>query len=617
MRRLPAYLMLLFLALQVPAALAQVRVVYTVDTVHEGQYTAHVMITNMTSTPLEDWDMTFRLDQHVTNIEHVAWSEFQNVFTVEGQGWTNTIAPGDVVWFTITGTAYGEDPEIPRSCFFNGASCSVVLHPDADIETAQPEDMIVSAWIEDYDFTTYTGYIAVQNPTDHVFPATWGLQFATPSQIMEMDGVIWSRSGTDYQLYGNAHTDRVDPHDFVLIPFRGVHTGRVPAEPVNCRLNGVACTFQPPDALVEIPNLEVFFKLGEVTDEEWEGYIRIENPTKDILSSWVLRFTFDELITEGDDMIVERTGSRYTIRPAFGRGRIMPEAEYTFGIRGLYSDSLDVPTDCTLNSIRCSIKYQILDAVDDEVDGDGGSDGGGNDGGGDDGGGGDGGAVTCAGPTSGQLPFIDFRFLTVQATTYVAFIDIVNNDVLPLVGWGLEFQFIEGMTINNLNSSTSGVSVTWELTGGHYRVEPDPDTDCILPGDTVRLTLLGNHAPGSWAEPTGCNFAGNICIFQRMASVANEEETLLPMQARLDPAWPNPFNPRATISFEVETSQHVRVELWDALGRQQSLIYDGFATAGTSHQAVIDGGNLASGTYFVRLVPESGAIRTQTVILQK
>jgi hypothetical protein len=604
MRRFPALAAFLFLLFWATVASAQVRVVYTVDTVHEGQYTAHVMLTNMTSTPLRNWEMTFRMDQHVTQIEHAAWSEFQNVFTVKGQGWTSTIQPGDVVWFTITGVAYGANPEIPRSCFFNGASCSVQLHPQAQIETAAASEMIVSAWIEDYDYTTYTGYLVVQNPTDHVFPATWGLQFTTPSQVMEMEDVIWSRSGTEYQLYGNAHTDRVDAHDFVLIPFRGVHSG-VPSQPTNCRLNGVACTFQPPDALVEIPDLAVFFKLGEVTETEWEGYIRIENPTKNELSSWVLRFSMDNRISEAEDMILERSGSRYTIRPAFGRGRIMPESDYTFAIRGTYSDSLDVPTSCTLNSVRCAIKLQILDAVDNDVEDDGGGDTGG-------------GAVTCASPASGLLPQVNFRFLSVQATTYLAFLDIVNTDqAAPIKDWALEFQLVGGMTINTLSSGTTGTRITWQLVGGNYRVVPEPGTNCILPGATVRLNVIGNHT-GLWEKPVGCNFGGNICVFsQRMASVDTEEEVVLPTEARLDPAWPNPFNPQSTLSFEVARSQPVRVELFDTLGRSQGILFDGYAAAGSPYQMRIDGSNLASGVYLVRLTPESGSIQTQKVILQK
>ena len=196
MRRFPALFVLMLLFAVAEPAWAQVRVVYTVDTVNEGQYTSHVMITNMTLSPISGWEMTFRMDQHITNIEHAAWSEFQNVFTVQGQGWTGTIEPGDVAWFTLTGTAYGEEPEIPRSCFFNGAACTVELHPDADIQVADASEMIVTAWVEDYGFRTYTGFIAIQNPTDLVFPATWGLQFSTPSQIMEMDGVLWRRSET-------------------------------------------------------------------------------------------------------------------------------------------------------------------------------------------------------------------------------------------------------------------------------------------------------------------------------------------------------------------------------------------------------------------------------------
>ncbi|MDE2995203.1 MAG: hypothetical protein OXT73_00480 [Bacteroidota bacterium] len=49
MRRYPAISTLILLLFWVPSLWAQVRVVYTVDTVHEGQYSAHVMVTNMTA----------------------------------------------------------------------------------------------------------------------------------------------------------------------------------------------------------------------------------------------------------------------------------------------------------------------------------------------------------------------------------------------------------------------------------------------------------------------------------------------------------------------------------------------------------------------------------------
>lgn len=57
MRRFPAFFLLLLLFAVAAPAWSQVRVVYTVETVNEGQYTSHVMITNMASSPITGWEM--------------------------------------------------------------------------------------------------------------------------------------------------------------------------------------------------------------------------------------------------------------------------------------------------------------------------------------------------------------------------------------------------------------------------------------------------------------------------------------------------------------------------------------------------------------------------------
>ena len=604
------FTLFLFMILVPRVSLAQeVRVVYLVDTVHEGQYTAHVMLTNMTSVPLSNWTMTFRIDQHITNIEHVNWSEFQDVFTVSGQGWTHRIEPGELAWFTITGIAYDGIPEPPRNCFFNGTACTVEPHPNQVPLVAQSSEMIVSAWIEEYDFTTYRGFFVVQNPTDRVFSAPWGLQFSTPSRIVDIENVVWNRSGTDYQLYGNAHTDIVRPHDFVLIPFSGVHTG-IPSLPTNCKLNGSVCSFQPPDRLVETPRLTVYLKMGEVTGTTWEGYIRIENSTVNELSSWTLRFNMANTITESEGVIVDRSSGLYTIRPAFGRGRIMPQSEYTFVIKGTWGGKIEPPEGCTINSIPCLLKFEIQQDVQDSGDGGTGTpvdppDTGGT--GGDP-------TVSCDNPVPGaaQVPEIDFRFISVQPSTYVGFIDITNTGVSIIRGWALEFKLVNGMTVNNIWPSN------WVLVGGNYRVTPVADNDCIKPGETIRINIQGNH-DGNFGEPIGCNFAGDICIFQKTASVAVEDELdYLPVEtATLHPAYPNPFNPQSRIHFDVTRAQSVRVELWDSLGRLRQTLFDGYATTSTANSLQIDGSNLPSGMYFVRLVPTSGRIQTQAIILQK
>lgn len=214
--RLRSAILLFFALLTLSAAersTAQaVRIVHATEELRDGRYVAHVMITNMTSTAISDWKMTFELNSHVEHIEHVEWTDSLNVLQrlpheVFGQGWTNTILPGEVVWFTISGLAYNNSVEIPRNLFFNGSSYPVEVAFAPEQPVAQPSDMVISTWIDSYDYTTYKGYIVVQNPTDLLFPALWDLKFSAPHLIVDMENVIWSRSGNEYQVYGHTHTD--------------------------------------------------------------------------------------------------------------------------------------------------------------------------------------------------------------------------------------------------------------------------------------------------------------------------------------------------------------------------------------------------------------------------
>ena len=101
--RLRSAILLFFALLTLSAAersTAQaVRIVHATEELRDGRYVAHVMITNMTSTAISDWKMTFELNSHVEHIEHVEWTDSLNVLQrlpheVFGQGWTNTILPG-------------------------------------------------------------------------------------------------------------------------------------------------------------------------------------------------------------------------------------------------------------------------------------------------------------------------------------------------------------------------------------------------------------------------------------------------------------------------------------------------------------------------------------------
>ncbi|MDD5087418.1 MAG: T9SS type A sorting domain-containing protein [bacterium] len=69
--------------------------------------------------------------------------------------------------------------------------------------------------------------------------------------------------------------------------------------------------------------------------------------------------------------------------------------------------------------------------------------------------------------------------------------------------------------------------------------------------------------------------------------------------------YPNPFNGRATITFEAARPGAVRISVFDLLGRERMVVLDAPHVFGVQRMT-FDGSSLASGKYFVRiLMPDS------------
>ena len=95
-----------------------------------------------------------------------------------------------------------------------------------------------------------------------------------------------------------------------------------------------------------------------------------------------------------------------------------------------------------------------------------------------------------------------------------------------------------------------------------------------------------------------------------------EVELEMPTAFLIDPVYPNPFNPEATLRFGVRQGEQVTVSLFDVLGRRVRVLYAGSVEAGVMQEVRIDGSGLPSGLYVVRVVGER-FVETQTVSLVK
>lgn len=88
-----------------------------------------------------------------------------------------------------------------------------------------------------------------------------------------------------------------------------------------------------------------------------------------------------------------------------------------------------------------------------------------------------------------------------------------------------------------------------------------------------------------------------------------------PASAALLQNFPNPFNPRTTIRFSIQSETRVRLEVCDLLGRTVSTLVNGRMPAGV-HSVPFDGSGLASGVYLYRLEGD-GRVEVRKMLLAR
>ncbi len=97
---------------------------------------------------------------------------------------------------------------------------------------------------------------------------------------------------------------------------------------------------------------------------------------------------------------------------------------------------------------------------------------------------------------------------------------------------------------------------------------------------------------------------------------SNEDEALSTVNhIQLNQNYPNPFNPTTTISYSLDQTTNVSLEVFDLMGRKVSTLVQGRQTAGEK-TINFDASSLASGVYIYRLVA-GGQVLTKKMVLLK
>ncbi len=183
---------------------------------------------------------------------------------------------------------------------------------------------------------------------------------------------------------------------------------------------------------------------------------------------------------------------------------------------------------------------------------------------------------------------------------------------------------VVGVSISNVG----GAELTWSLSAPPSWLSYSSSGGSISPGDdiNVNFTMDATGLDAGAVEMTTVTMTTNapgggasidIDVTMNVISpVANEAGMDFPGTHLLSEAYPNPFNPTATFSLAVAEPQEVQIALYDVRGRLISMLNEGALSGRTLYTFTIDGANLTSGTYFVRISGETFADNHRITLLK-
>ena len=97
--------------------------------------------------------------------------------------------------------------------------------------------------------------------------------------------------------------------------------------------------------------------------------------------------------------------------------------------------------------------------------------------------------------------------------------------------------------------------------------------------------------------------------------VQNEQGIVLPADLSIIDVFPNPFNPEATISISFPKADNIELVVFNLQGRRIHKILSGGINAG-QHNFLLNGRNLNTGIYFVRMESGTGSATKKVTLLK-
>ena len=167
-------------------------------------------------------------------------------------------------------------------------------------------------------------------------------------------------------------------------------------------------------------------------------------------------------------------------------------------------------------------------------------------------------------------------------------------------------------SVGNSYNYGSGTSFNCPLVAGVFALllEAKPSLTPMDIMQTLKSTASLSNNPNNlygWGIVNALSAINNV-----ISDVADKN---MPKDFYLLSNYPNPFNPTTVIRFSIPKKSFVKILLYDLLGREIKTLASSEFESGTK-EILLDGSDLSSGNYFVRLISE-GVQKTLKISLIK
>ena len=127
---------------------------------------------------------------------------------------------------------------------------------------------------------------------------------------------------------------------------------------------------------------------------------------------------------------------------------------------------------------------------------------------------------------------------------------------------------------------------------------------------TVDLSAYNTAGGPFWIRLNGTAYCGgifgpyyNVIIddFEVTGSPSEIKEVHLPVETELKENYPNPFNPRTVISYQLSVTANVELTVYNALGQKVRTLVNSIQKAG-AYSVTFNASGLSSGIYFYKIL---------------